>query len=160
MKKEEAKQRLTSIENEVKELRKIIDAPEVKGAIIDRVKTVQDACRELGVKTYGDAYRVLRMEDRVLFSDHPIDQCDDATMNAMLFCRALNEGWWPNWDDSNERKWFPWFRMSSSGLAFEDSNSYDWSSHSAVGSRLCLKTEALSDYSAKTIPAVYKKIML
>lgn len=159
MKKEEAQKRLASIENESKELRKIIDTHESKDLITDRVKTINDAYRELGVKTYGDAYKILRMDDRTLFADTPIEQCDDAILNAMIFCRALNEGWWPDWNDSNEYKYFPIFNCSS-GFGFEYSYAFCWSANSAVGSRLCFKNEKLSMYAGKTITAVYKKIMI
>jgi len=159
MKKEDAQKRLDSIENEVKELRKIINDPEVPKEITERVKTIQDAYKELGVKTFGDAYKVLRMDDRKLFADTPIEQCDDPMLNAMLFCRALNEGWWPDMNNTNEVKWYPYFKCSS-GFGFEDSNSNIWATYSTVGSRLCFKNEKLSNYAGRAITDTYKKFMM
>lgn len=37
---------------------------------------------------------------------------------AELLCKSLNEGWTPNWDDSSEGKYYPWFKMGSSGFRF------------------------------------------
>lgn len=129
--------------------------------IQDRIKTIEDAYKELGIKTYGDAYRVLRMPERKRFSDTPIEGCDDDGLNLMLFCRALNEGWWPDWRNSNEYKYVPYFDLScSSGFGFEDSTSYYEVSYSSVGSRLCFKSRELAEYAGKTITPVYRKFMV
>lgn len=160
MKKEEAQQRLNSIENEVKELRKIIEAPESKGIITDRIKTIEDAYKELGIKTYGDAYKALRMPEGKRFSDIPIDGCDDDGLNLMLFCRALNEGWWPDWKNTDEYKWYPYFDLScSSGFGFSSSCYAYWLACTTCGSRLCFKSKALAEYAGKTITPTYKKFM-
>ena len=47
-KKQEAQERLNSIENEVKELKKIINSPD---SIFDRIKTFDDVCEELGTSS-------------------------------------------------------------------------------------------------------------
>jgi len=130
--------------------------------ITDRIKTIEDACKELGVKTYGDAYRVLKLDDRKMFADTPISQCDDSMLNAMIFCRALNEGWWPDWDNSNEAKWYPYFDMRkscASGFGFGASHTDYWDTYADVGSRLCFKNEKLSTYAGKTITSTYRKFM-
>lgn len=158
MKKEEVQNRLNSIEDEVKELRKIIDTPESKGLITDRVKTIEDAYKELGVKTYGDAYRILRMPERKRFSDTSIEGCDDDALNLMLFCRALNEGWWPV---EGEKRWIPIFNTScSSGFGFSVSDFVFWLTRTDCGSRLCLKSEILSNYAGKTMMPTYKSYLM
>ena len=37
---------------------------------------------------------------------------------AELLCKSLNEGWIPDWDDGNYNKYFPWFKMGSSGFRY------------------------------------------
>lgn len=128
--------------------------------IQDRVRTIEDAYRELGVKTYGDAYKVLRMPERKRFFDASIEGCDDDALNLMLFCRALNEGWWPNWKNSREYKYYPYFDLScSSGFGFEDSDAGFESSTTVVCSRLCFKNEELTIYAGKTMIRTYKSYM-
>jgi hypothetical protein len=66
----------------------------------------------------------------------------------------------PDWDDSSERKWWPWFYLNSPCFRFYVSGSASGRSYSSVGSRLCFKSETLSDYSAKTFTGLYRDIMV
>ena len=76
-----------------------------------------------------------------------------------LLAKSLNEGWVPDWSNSNEYKYYPWFEMrGSSGFRF-----YVfvlWGSHSLVGSRLCFKTRALAEHAGKNFLDVYKSFMV
>ena len=75
-----------------------------------------------------------------------------------LICKTLNEGWEPDWDDSNEYKYYPWFKMSSSGFRY---HYYDyWTTYSYVGSRLCFKSSKLARYAGEQFTDVYEKFML
>lgn len=78
---------------------------------------------------------------------------------AELLCRALNEGWEPDWNDNNQYKHFPWFHMAgSSGFRF---CGYDtWATDSRVGSRLCFKSRELAEYAGKQFADLYNKFML
>lgn len=111
------------------------------GSITDRVKSLEDlyACSGVNFGMDGDdewAYRVLK-----------------------LLARTLNEGWQPDWDNNNESKWTPWFRMNSaSGFSFDGAGCVDWLSD--AGSRLCFKTDALAKHAATHFIGVYKKFML
>lgn len=77
---------------------------------------------------------------------------------AELLCKSLNEGWIPNWDDSSEGKYYPWFKMSSSGFRFDDFGC--WRAISHVGSRLCFKSRKLAEYAGKQFEDVYKQFMI
>jgi len=48
-----------------------------------------------------------------------------------------NKGWKPNWKDSNERKWYPYFYMDNFRLDDVSCST----SYSDVSSRLCFKKE-------------------
>lgn len=143
MNKDEAKKRLSSIEVEVKELRKIIEAPEL---ITDRVKTFQDACD------------VLNISSRSIFSEE--DTKDEIAYKKLkIIARALNEGWTPDWENSSQYKYYPWFRIKS-GFAFSDSH-YGYShSHSDVCSRLCFSSEKLAEYAGKQFENIYKDFLI
>jgi hypothetical protein len=76
-----------------------------------------------------------------------------------LLARSLNEGWYPNWSDGNERKFIPYFYMGgSSGFRYHDCDA--WASVSLVGSRLCFKSAELASYAGNQFTEVYKKFML
>ncbi len=74
----------------------------------------------------------------------------------IIIARALNEGWEPNWQDSTERKWYPYFSLAS-GFAFSNSI-FDWTgTFSRSSSRLCFKTEELARYAGTQFIELYKE---
>lgn len=144
-------------------------------SITERVKTFEDACRELGEN-----------HPFVKAAKAPCGQCDDcescnvadmesdlvAFLKLLVICAALNEGWEPQFTE-DEYRWYPWhFLWTEDELAEKDEKwkqrvvligtgdyvtdyagfAFAYSSHVAshananVSSRLCLKSEALSDY--------------
>lgn len=118
--------------------------------ITDRIKTFEDACQETG-----------RPKDRN-FSNVPEDLREhfERMYEMIVIAEALNEGWMPNWDDSNELKWKPYFKMSPSSFAFCYSFYVYSDARAGSGSRLCFKTEALSNYAAKQFLDIWKRIQL
>jgi hypothetical protein len=116
----------------------------------DRIKTFEDALVETGRPNVPD------------FSDVPEDMRAYfvAQYKMSVIAEALNEGWTPDWNNGNERKWRVWFIMSPSAFAFDDSF-YDYSTADAgSGSRLCFKSEALAIYCAKQFLDIWKDIQL
>ena len=82
---------------------------------------------------------------------------EEAYHKLIVIASALNEVWEPNWDDSNEPKWYPWFSWSGgSGFVYSDAYfDYDCT-HTAVGARLCFKTKTLAEYAGRTFISIYK----
>jgi len=121
------------------------------GDIMDRIKTFEDACEELELDPKS-----------VIPFPKPIDDDQRAlNANAMLWViyRALNEGWKPDWTNSNEYKYYPWFRMDSgSGLSFDDFGYA--TSASTVGSRLCLKSKELAEYAGEQFIDIYTELFI
>ena len=112
MKKEEALKRIESLENETKELRKIIETPDRTGKITDRIKNFKDACDELGISGSDLLVKITGMDkDKISII---------AYSQLIIIVRALNEGWTPDWSNSKEYKWWPYFNMNS-GFGFSDS---------------------------------------
>ena len=79
---------------------------------------------------------------------------------AKLVCITYNEGWKPDWNNSSEYKYYPWFDMRSSasgGFSFDD---YDiWFTRSGVGSRLCFKSADLAKHAGKLFEQeIYKPL--
>jgi len=121
--------------------------------VIDRVKTVEDAIAELGEKdTEVSIYRKLRSVLTDTGMEHPLYQ-----QEAIIIAKALNEGWQPDWSNSNQPKYFPYFYMS--GFRFFDGYD-DWCSGSTVGSRLAFKSKELAMYAGKKFENIYKGFMI
>jgi hypothetical protein len=74
--------------------------------------------------------------------------------------KTFNEGWVPDWSNSNEYKYYPWFRMGSpSGCGFSY-NDYDyWYTYSIVGSRLCYKSADLAKHAGQLFESIYKDFL-
>lgn len=79
---------------------------------------------------------------------------------AKLVCMAFNEGWLPDWTNSNEYKYAPYFKMgSSSGVGFSYYDFDDWCTVSNVGSRLCFKSADLAKYAGQLFEQeIYKPL--
>jgi hypothetical protein len=95
------------------------------------------------------------------FEKHCQNLSDDeiAYKQMKLIVSALNEGWVPDWQDSDQYKYYPWFDMndsSSSGRFSFDYSGYQRSA-SGVGSRLCFKSRELCEYACRTFLDIYRK---
>lgn len=122
---------------------------EVKKDVTERVKTFEDAMAETGRPAVPE------------FSDVPEDLRDyfKAHYKMVVIAEALNEGWKADWKDGSQKKWFPWFFLSSSGFAFGDTI-YDYSNPNAGDcSRLCFKTEALARYAGRQFVQIWDDLL-
>ena len=123
-------------------------------SIQDRIKSYEDACRELGLDP----------------EDLPeVDNCepeDKASIIAFykltIIARALNEGWKPNWRDSNEYKWFPWFKVNrdAAGVGYSLTSYAATAANAIIGSRLCCKSDELATYFGKQFENLWSEYLL
>lgn len=114
------------------------------------------------IKTYEDALKETGRPDVPDMSAFPEDMRKHFTAlyKMVVIVEALNEGWKPDWNNTNERKCFPWFWMSPSSFAF-DVSSYDYGfANAGSGSRLRLKSYELADYCGKQFEDIWKDIQL
>lgn len=117
-------------------------------SVFERIKTIDDVFADHGL-TRAEFY----------------DSCDGLERDEIayrilkLLAKSLNEGWLPDWSNSSEYKYFPWFEMrGSSGFRFA---AYDgWRSGSNVGSRLCFKSSKLAEHAANHFLSVYQDFMV
>lgn len=115
--------------------------------VTDRIKTVDDVLADNGTS-------MKKIDAK--FKDLPEHLKHQYI--AELLCVSLNEGWTPDWSDSNEYKYFPWFEMGGSrGFRYDDC--VRWYAHSGVGSRLCLKSRELAKYAGNQFTDTYKEFM-
>ena len=141
--------------------------------IIERVKTFEDACRELG----EDHPFVLAYQNTNLRDPEVAEENRDilAYMKLRIIAAALNEGWEPQFTE-DEWRWYPWFTLWTEEELSEKSEEWkaarhlistgDYSgdyagfacaysfdapsaSNAYFGSRLCFKSEALATYCGK-----------
>ena len=141
--------------------------------ITERVKTFEDACRELG----ADHPFVLAYQNTNLRDPEVAEANRDilAYMKLRIIAAALNEGWEPEFTE-DEWRWYPWFTLWTEEELSEKSDEWkadrhlistgDYSGDCAgfayaysvdapsltctyVGSRLCFKSEALATYCGK-----------
>jgi len=152
MNEKQAKKRISKIKieteklnREAAELQEIIDS---KANVMLRIKTFADACIECGSteKEFNDKYLNIGLrEDTINYE------------RIVIIIRALNEGWTPNWSNTNERKWYPYFNAASFG--FDGTDCDGWASTTA-GSRLCLKSQELAEYAGTQFTDIYKAFMI
>lgn len=112
------------------------------------------------IKTYEDACAHLQLDPTSLpdFSSAPENHRKAllAHYKLVIINQALNNGWKPDWSNTDERKWYPWFVMKA-GFGFSSPAYVTWFSRTGVGSRLCFQTEALAEYAGKTFESLYQE---
>lgn len=121
-----------------------------------RVKSYADACAVLGIPQQEDAILA-----KLGFTEDEI-----ARRKLHTIAQALNEGWSPNWNDTNEYKYYPWFYIqpnhygASAGLAFASTANAATSTLASLCSRLCFKTSALARYAGEQFTDLYTEILV
>jgi len=118
------------------------------GKITDRIKTFEDACVELFIEP-----------EEVLIDLQGSASADEVAYRKLkVIAAALNEGWSPDWKDSSEYKYYPWFEYSRSGSGFVYSGAD--CTDASVGSRLCFKSSDLAKYAGTQFIDIYNKYLL
>lgn len=120
--------------------------------ITDRVKSFEDACQVLGISTNVPEVKGLpRKHQKAIIANYKL----------IVIAEALNEGWKPNWQDSDEYKYYPWFDMSNpAGVGFSYTNNAASTTSAHVGSRLCLKNRELAIYFGQTFTDLFNDSLL
>jgi len=120
----------------------------------------KDAFRKIDfrdIKTFPDACKALDINTDAVCNDTDTED-EVAYKKLKVIVQAINQGWEPDFNDTNQRKWFPWFRLSS-GFGFAVSHYYCASSAASVGSRLCFESEEKASYAGKQFAAIYKEFL-
>ena len=144
--------------------------------VTERIKTFEDACRELG-ENHPMIIAYMQLKEAETQTLLPIyDNADIvAYLKLRIICAALNEGWVPQFTE-DEWRYYPYFwlytqdeidemkndekqsrclrpiddyRTASAGFAFANSGSAPSYTAEHIGSRLCLKSDTLAVYCGK-----------
>lgn len=117
-------------------------------SITERVTTMQDVCQVTG-RDY-DAF----MKDMNSLAPHAAGY-----LEICAIAEALNEGWVRDYSNSNQYKYYPWYKYQkgSSGRGLSFSGLDCGRSCTAVGPRLVFKSADLVHYAVKTFPNSFDK---
>lgn len=79
-----------------------------------------------------------------------------ASARLAMIVQAINGDWKPDWNNSNQRKWWGWFWMDSPGFRFFDSSYTCSYTRTTGGSRLCFETEEQLQHAVKHFLPCFK----
>lgn len=131
--------------------------------ITNRVKSYADACKVLGIEPMD--------EDSMKAQGFRPDEI--ARRQLETITEALNEGWKPNWADTDEYKFYPWFYIEVSevqtegasagagaGLSCAGTNYAATNTDAIIGSRLCFHDRETARYAGRTFTDLYAQILI
>lgn len=125
--------------------------------ITDRVKTYEDACKVLGVEPINEQ----NAKAQGFRSD------EIARRKLETIAAALNEGWKPDWNNTDQYKYYPYFYIQenakgkgSAGLSFAFTLTAAAYSNALLGSRLCFYASRLARYAGNQFTDLYEQILI
>lgn len=152
--------------------------------ITERVKTLEDAISILG----GDHpyVRHLALYEREYHGNEEFMADILAYHQLRIICAALNEGWTPDWADTGEYKYYPWFTIytkeeieemdeeqksrvvgrayssayAGGGLVYASASDVSTYSYTSYGSRLAFKSRELAEYAGKQFGEIYADFLI
>lgn len=123
--------------------------------ITDRVKSYADACKVLGIEPMNEQ----NMKAQGFRPD------EVARRKLETITEALNEGWKPDWNNTDQCKYYPYFFIRENAKA-EGTAGLSCARHAAsytsagVGSRLCFHDSDTARYAGNTFTELYEQILI
>ena len=125
--------------------------------ITDRVKTYEDACKVLGVEPINEQ----NAKAQGFRSD------EIARRKLETIAAALNEGWKPDWNNTDQYKYYPYFYIQenakgkgSAGLSCASTSHAATNADADIGSRLCFYASRLARYASNQFTDLYEQILI
>lgn len=125
--------------------------------VTDRVKSYEDACKVLGVEPIN--------EQNAKAQGFRPDEI--ARRKLETIAAALNEGWLPDWNNTNEYKYYPYFYIQenakckgSAGLSYAYTTYAATFTYAYFGSRLCFYASRLAKYAGDHFADLYEQILI
>lgn len=124
--------------------------------ITDRVKTYEDACKVLGVEPINEQ----NAKAQGFRSD------EIARRKLETIAAALNEGWKPDWNNTDQYKYYPYFYIQENakgayaGLSYAITDAAAASATAGIGSRLCFYASRLARYAGNQFTDLYEQILI
>ena len=118
-------------------------------SLFDKIKTYSDVCRELKEEEVTqDSF------DCDLFTYKEIAQLI-AFAKIKQIAKLFNRSWKVDLTDENQKKWYPYFEIRSSGLGFNGSYYDNWCVDGQVA---FYPNQKISDFIGKTFIDIYKDL--
>jgi hypothetical protein len=115
------------------------------------------------IKTFEEACALLSIDATTALPYPTPENADQENTNAFvmlkIICKALRGDWQPDWNDSDQLKWFPYFQSNGAGFGFSNPDFGHWAALTAVSSRLCFPTSEMAQYAGKTFIDIYNIIL-
>lgn len=125
--------------------------------ITDRVKSYTDACNVLGIEPMNEQ----DMKEQGYRPD------EIARRKLETITEALNEGWKPDWNNTEQCKYYPYFYIrenakakGNAGLAFATTSNAASLTYALIGSRLCFHDRDTARYAGNTFTELYEQILI
>ena len=121
-----------------------------------RVTSYEEACERVGVEPLT--------EERIKALELRPDEV--ARKKLEVITAALNEGWSPDWNNTNEYKYYPYFYIeprkhgANAGLSYAYTNYTASHTLANIGSRLCFHDHETARYAGKTFTELYEQLLL
>jgi hypothetical protein len=116
------------------------------------IKSFEDACAKLGLDP-------LVLPD-VSMIDQSLQKSIIANYKLCIIYKVINNGWVPDFINSNQCKYYPWFKVLSSGLVYSNASyNYD-STFTYVGVHLYTDTSVKAEYIGKQFKDIYGDYLL
>lgn len=148
--KQEALNRLDSIEKEAKELRQIIEDANKPKPIKERVYDIPSAIAELGE---GDeAVKEYRKMQRAGLSSKNL-----RGQEIEIFCKAVNEKTIMDWENESQEKWYIWMDYRKKGSGFVRGFYYYCYYCGSISARHCYKSKDLAVHGSKCIENILRE---
>ena len=112
------------------------------------IKSFEDACKEFEIS--NDSCRPI--------FDVEEDTDEIAYKKLKVIVRAINQGWTPDWNNTDQKKWYPYFNLSS-GFGFSHTDYLYVNTDATVGSRLCFETQEKAIYAGEQFLEIYKEFL-
>ena len=116
------------------------------------IKSFEDACKKENI-------------DPLLLPDVSmiLEEFRSPIINAyklLIIYKAINNGWVPDWNNWDQYKYYPWFRVTPGGVGFSCSDCDLTLTDAHVGSRLCFESSEKCKYAAEQFNEIYKQFSL
>jgi hypothetical protein len=116
---------------------------------IERFKTYEDICEAAGI-----------------YPGHSLPYANPKTKKEIsingfaklqTIFEAFNDGWEPDYSDSSQYKYYPWFQWVPSRSVFDYSVTFCTHTVTYLGSRLCTNTSEKAKYIGEQFTAIYNE---
>lgn len=123
---------------------------------MSKITSFEEACKALNIEPIVPDFSAVPEQHRKALEAH---------YKLVIIAEAVNEGWKPDWDDTDQYKYYPWFDVEAdeeqtSGSALSFLGYYCADSYAGVGSRLAFKNSDIAKYMGTQFKELYEDYFL